>query len=293
MDAYAPLRPQPTLREQVWREALPVKPGRPVLFPYVEGSWVRGSWSPDDEWYAEADGWDNLTSRFTTSSASDIAVNNTPLLDVNREARRVAVAWARKRGYTVGCRGGDGMTTTTTTTTVTDANHDVDIPGALVITRPVDPSHDAIYIPTAEVGDNFVNAPWNLWTGTGGDGFQIDSRLVAVALPRALFSGDNDVLLFGLDMPQWRLRLLYGPQPDVWSGSWELRDNTIYDPGSFCWDSARRVFVYPEPVLSGAGEDMYKAVHGVAEMLGAEEAFRFSSVKPDFEIRLAHAIKRS
>ncbi|KAL8392550.1 hypothetical protein RB595_002660 [Gaeumannomyces hyphopodioides] len=287
------------LREQVWRDALPVKPGRPTLFPYVEGSWVRGSFSPDDQWYNELDPG---TSQFTTPSASDIAVK-TPLLDVNREARHVAIAWARKRGYTVKRRGGDGSDsdTTTTTTTMTCANHNVDIPGPLVITRPVDPSHDAIYLPTAEVGDNFVKAPWSLWTVTadddgGGGGFQFDSPLTAVALPRALFNSDNDGLFCELDMSQSRLRLLYvilDPQPDVGSGSWELRDNTIYGPGSFLWDQARRVFVYPEPELSRAGEDMYRAVHGVAEMLSTEEDFRtVLRVPEDFEIRFAHAVKR-
>lgn len=290
------------LREQVWRDALPVKPGRPTLFPYVEGSWVRGSFSPDDQRYNEFDSGSNGTSQFTTPSASDIAVK-TPLLDVNREARRVAVAWARKRGYTVRRRGGDGSggggTTTATTTTMTRANHNVDIPGPLVITRPVDPSHDAIYLPTAEVADNFVKAPWHLWTMTGDDdggGFQFDSPLTAVALPRALFNGDNEGLFYELDMSQSRLRLLYvilDPQPDLGSGSWELRDNTIYGPGSFFWDHARRVFVYPEPELSGAGEDMYRAVHCVAEMLGAMEDFRsVVRVPEDFEIRLAHAVKR-
>lgn len=89
------------LREQIWYNALP-EDIPPALYPFTMGCWHSvqltesdpyGDYDPEDEIF-------NLRLEFRHEMLGHVQVN-TPLVFVNHEARRVAVAWAHEKSLLV------------------------------------------------------------------------------------------------------------------------------------------------------------------------------------------------
>jgi hypothetical protein len=83
------------LREQIWRDALP-KPAGPALYFYRgRGCWVPRPLTESDPGYKA--GADRQAFEFRTDRLGHDNQFDLPLVFVNREARRVALAWLRKQ----------------------------------------------------------------------------------------------------------------------------------------------------------------------------------------------------
>ena len=120
------------LRRQIWRDALPVNIG-PALYYYKNGCWGPRRLAESDEEYDHEDDRSNLLFEFRHDLLDD-AQFEVPLVFVNREARGIAVAWAREQGIEIRGR------------------------HYPVFVRPFDPTCDALYIANDQ-WDDFLRDP--------------------------------------------------------------------------------------------------------------------------------------
>jgi len=83
------------MRDQIWRDALP-KPAGPALYFYRgRGCWAAQKLTESDPGYMA--GNDGMRFEFGTDRLNDGCQFDLPLVSVNREARRVALAWLREQ----------------------------------------------------------------------------------------------------------------------------------------------------------------------------------------------------
>jgi len=91
------------LRDRIWRAALPER-AAPALYVYRgRGCWVARRLTESEPGYMASDGggfaFEFRTDRFECENQFDL-----PLLSVNREARRVGLAWLRGQVSTLWLR---------------------------------------------------------------------------------------------------------------------------------------------------------------------------------------------
>ncbi|KAI0836742.1 hypothetical protein F5Y06DRAFT_298432 [Hypoxylon sp. FL0890] len=85
------------LRDKIWRDSLPDKVG-PALYIYREGCWGLRQLKETDEGYYPGLDYYNFTFEFRYDLLDDVQFD-IPMAFVNREARDVALAWAREQGF--------------------------------------------------------------------------------------------------------------------------------------------------------------------------------------------------
>ncbi|KAI0595946.1 hypothetical protein F4775DRAFT_566676 [Biscogniauxia sp. FL1348] len=126
----------PELRNHIWRDALPARVG-PTLCPYKRGLWRPRRLGASDEGHDPSNDELNLLFefRYDLLDGTQFAV---PLALVNREARSVALPWAREQGIEIRARG--------------DGRRDP------LFVRPFGLTRDALYV-AAEQWDDFLVEP--------------------------------------------------------------------------------------------------------------------------------------
>ncbi|KLU88252.1 hypothetical protein MAPG_07239 [Magnaporthiopsis poae ATCC 64411] len=262
------------LREHIWNDALTERLVT-TLFPYQEGHWVRSAWVPGDEEYND---FYNDIAKLAVKHTPDIPVV-TPLPEVSHEARRVAVTWAKRRGYSI-TQGQAG-----------NRNR----PTSLTVMRPFDPAVDAIYYPTEEAVAACSGEPWEIMRDLdgSGNGWAFDSPVTAVALPQAILEDKDTPCYFNLALAHQRWRVLYvvlDPQPDdLTIGTWELRHHPAYGPGDLVWDHEAGAFAHGERRNENEAAD--GDVSAVVELVSLGLAEVGDQLGHGFQVRLVQAVR--
>src|SRR4051812_41445683 len=83
------------LRDRIWRDALPGPAGPALYFYRGRGCWVARRLIESDPGYMA--GNDGLGFEFRTDRLDQDNQFDLPLVSVNRETRRVALAWLREQ----------------------------------------------------------------------------------------------------------------------------------------------------------------------------------------------------
>lgn len=83
------------LRDRIWREALPHPAGPTLYFYRGRGCWVPRLLTESDPGFIPGD--DGLAFEFRTDRLGHDNQYNLPLVFVNHEARKVALAWLRQK----------------------------------------------------------------------------------------------------------------------------------------------------------------------------------------------------
>ncbi|KAL8400873.1 hypothetical protein RB594_001049 [Gaeumannomyces avenae] len=265
------------LRVKIWEEALPEESDT-TLFAHERWDYVY--WP--QEGMDDEINFENISESWTRADfrVYDVpAVRMAPLLNANREARHVAVAWACQHGYRKARRGaGDG-----------DGNG----PAPLVMRRRVDPAVDAVYYPTAEAPSaRFHEArDMMMYNDPDNDEGSFVSFVKAVALPRAMIEEVSMETWRRIKLMHRRWDVLYvvlGPQPDNLAGGvWELHHHPVYGPGSLVWDMEAGAFYNAQGGDVTVDGDVSAVVDAVARAL-ADVADDVT----DMELRLARAVRR-
>lgn len=125
----------PELRDQIWREALPGSIG-PGLHFYKKGCWCPRHLTASDEGYDPSNDELNLNFEFRYDLLDDMQFE-AALVSVNREARDIALGWAREQGLEIRRRDGGRQP---------------------VFVRAFDPTRDALYVGLGQ-WDDFITEP--------------------------------------------------------------------------------------------------------------------------------------
>lgn len=237
---------------------------------------MRSAWVPGDEEYND---FYNDIAKLTVDHIPDIPVA-TPLPDVSREKRRVAVTWAQRRGYNIAQgRAGNG-----------------DGPTPLTVLRPFDPAVDALYYRTEEAVAACSEEPWDVMRDLAGSDnvWAFDSPVTAVALPRAILEDKNTLCYLNLALTHQRWRVLYvvlDPQPDdLTTGTWELRHHPAYGPDDLVWDHEVGTFAHGQRRNGNQAAD--GGVSAVIEVVALGLAEVGDQLGHGFEVRLVQAVRR-
>ncbi|KAL8393745.1 hypothetical protein RB595_003476 [Gaeumannomyces hyphopodioides] len=257
------------LREQIWRDALPEESDA-TLFAHESAYWVPSAWEGEDG-----------EGEYLSTTAIELDLNHvdavlltTPLLNANREARRVAVTWARRRGYNMAhFKAGDAT-----------------LP--LAMARRVDPAIDAIYYPAVEFLAAGAQEPRDVMPmRTDLGDAPLYSPIVAIAVPRAMVEEEDEEIYQRITEVHRRWRVLYvvlDPQPDdVMSDTWELQHHPDYGPGSLVWDARAGAFANVRRGNGTMDGDVSAVIDAVARGM-ADMGDSFISA----ELRLARAVRR-
>ncbi|KAI9745723.1 MAG: hypothetical protein M1818_001259 [Claussenomyces sp. TS43310] len=261
------------LRDQIWCDALPDKVG-PALFFFREGCWCPRRLTESDKQYDPADDELNLEFQFRPDLLDDTQFD-IPLVFVNREARRVALAWAREQGIEVRpCEGRKDP----------------------FLVRPLDLMRDALYI-TLDQWDGFLDEPSDRQSQP--DLFDrmvnLEPYITRLAVSEALLRREVATLDF-LFLHYYRLNMLLiivDAQLDLQPADndvevqrrWEFENA---QGGALFWDPDRGVFDPGDAEYVG-DEDLYRLILEAAKVLG--ECLPKEHIR-SFEIRPVYAVRR-
>ncbi|KAI0388272.1 hypothetical protein F5Y17DRAFT_453448 [Xylariaceae sp. FL0594] len=159
----------PELRNQIWQEALPRDDEvPPALFFYKKGCWAVRTLTEGDDGYIPGQPENNIACEFRHDKL-DLARIELPLVEVNREARSIAFAWARDKGYSIR-----------------------NVEDRPVILRPFDPARDVIYISPSR-WTTFLNEPGDrlFEPDLVGRNAKIRAHLGRIAVPESFISGGD------------------------------------------------------------------------------------------------------
>ncbi|PNY23531.1 Uncharacterized protein TCAP_06526 [Tolypocladium capitatum] len=259
----------PELRIRIWRDALPDRDG-PALYPYRKGCWCPRRISESDDGPEHADDT-YLFLEFRHDLLDSVHVK-APLAFVNREARCIALAWARKRGIEMRVR------------------EDSQCP---VLARPFDPVHDALYVALDKFND-FCCEPYDrlFQPDLVDQGVSSSPDVTRIAIPEALLRSEDTTLH---QVTEWfpRLAVIFivvDAQPDLEDDGtkvqrrWELEGTEgrafvrNHDHGGF--DLGDGEYVGDEALYRRIEE----ASKGLSEVFGDDLVRRFE-IRPVFAVR--------
>ena len=260
------------LRDQIWRDALPDKVG-PALSYYRKGYWYPRHLSESDEGHDPDNDENNLNFEFRHDLLDDIRFE-IALVNVNREARHLALAWIREQGIEMRPR---------------------EDPPSPVFVRPFDPTRDALYVPLDQ---------WNKFLYEPDDRiFQLDlfghlvdikSDLTRVAVPAALLRSETAILpeMFRYLCNLKALLIVVDPQPNPWPADDDVMLQYRWDfenvwGGAFFWNDHRGGFDAENSGYLG-DQAVYGRIEEASRELGkvlVNDHIRSFEVRPVFAIR--------
>ena len=264
------------LRDQIWRDALPENVG-PALYPYRKGCWCPRRLSKSDKGYDSENDENNLNLEFRHDFLYDIHFE-LPLVSVNREARALALAWAREQGVTKRPRD-DGR--------------------APVFVRSFDPMRDALHV-SLDKWDDFLSEPDDrlFEPDLSGQLVDIKSDIRRIAVPEALLRNELTSVAWLADIFQYFfnvnvLFVVVDPQPDLQSTDDDPRVQQRWEfektqGAAFIWDDERGGF--DSEGSEDVGDDaLHRLIEQTNEELGEELSKK--SIH-SFEIRPVFAVRR-
>ncbi|KAF4225144.1 hypothetical protein CNMCM6457_008502 [Aspergillus fumigatiaffinis] len=241
------------LRIQIWHGALPEKDS-PALIFFKKGCWRRRRLSETEQGYDPTD--PSHPHFYFDPELLDHVEVNVPLFFVNREARRIALAWCHEQGISLRFARNQQ---------------------SLIFSRPFNSKHDVLYVPLDQ-WDGFLCEPYDQmftpeWTGQSVSTYALELGVIAV--PEAQVYSNPAVLHEMFEWP-YRPAVLYvvlDSPPDLrleYAGAnvqrrWEVRTC----PGGslfYTWKDGRGSFD-GDGEHSGHG-DLYKRIKEVSKGLG-------------------------
>ncbi|KAI1204950.1 uncharacterized protein F4807DRAFT_445119 [Annulohypoxylon truncatum] len=259
----------PELRDQIWHDALPGQFG-PAIFIYRKGFWRPRRLTESDEGFDPSNDEHNLNFEFRYDLLDDIQFE-LPLAFVNREARNIALAWAREQGFKMRPRKGGQYP---------------------LFWRPFEPSRDVLFVPFDKWDEFRCEPDDRLWEpDLYGQLVSIETEPTRIAIPEALFRKE-DALISGMFRYFYHMEVLLvvvneepTPIPAGTAERWEFES---VPKGSFFWDSENGW-------TESGGEDHvgeenpYKLTEALIDELDDELP---SNDITKFEIRHVIAVKR-
>ncbi|KAL9122111.1 MAG: hypothetical protein Q9187_001333 [Circinaria calcarea] len=274
----------PELRDQIWRDALPNEIG-PALYFYRKGCWCPRNLTSSDEEYDPKDDEVDLYFDFR-HDLLDAVQFEVSLWFVNREARRIALAWVREHGIEIRAR------------------EDRRSP---VFVCPFNPVRDVLYIAVDECNE-FLYEPDDRCFQPDMVEKYIHSgavNITRIVMPEALFQGEGEVAAALAELMDRYFSLLQGlyilvdtpldlqPVKDgmKMQPRWELKN---MEGGAFFWnhDHGRFDFHGSEHLIDKA---LYKLMEEINKRLGEElvknsirsfEAEGMQDMDPDLRLEL-------
>ncbi|CAG9982127.1 unnamed protein product [Clonostachys byssicola] len=255
----------PELRCVIWQQALP--DNAPTLYSYTRRRSISIPLTGSDRvgpFRSENDGC-NLISH--QSSLADVYLE-LPLFFVNREANRIAAAWAREQGMLMAfCK--DRQT------------H--------AFLRPYDMDRDTVYIPSDEINQLSSSLPCMF-----GHVCRSEPSLTRIAVPEEVLYQDSATLAELLDLFLMEtLYVIVGIQPGSrdgdevqrFGGRWELA--SPQSNMTLVWNRSRGCFHWRDGESVGSEQ-----LHGQMEQAGKELVRTLDWIKVDrFEILPVSAVK--
>ncbi|KAI0880279.1 uncharacterized protein GGS22DRAFT_175631 [Annulohypoxylon maeteangense] len=208
----------PELRDQIWRDALPGEFG-PALFIYRKGYWRPRHLTESDEGFDPSNDEHNLNFEFRYDLLDDVQFE-LPLAFVNREARDIALAWAREQGFKARPR------------------KDSQYP---LFQRPFDPSRDGLFVPYDKWDEFRCEPDDRLWEpDLYGKLVSIETDPTCIAIPEELFRKE-EALISEMLRYFYHIEVLLvvvgeqpAPLPADTTERWEFEN---VPEGTFLWDS--------------------------------------------------------
>jgi len=262
----------PELRDQIWRDALPDQIG-PALYFYRKGCWCPGRLLESDEGYDPENDENNLTLEFRRDLIDNVQFE-LPLVYVNRDARKIALAWMHEQGIEIRLR---------------------EERQYLVFSCPYDSMRDALYI-ALDKWDDFLREPYDRQAQPDLIEKLVDIRadLTRIAVPEALLRSEVATLpeMFEYFSHIRVLFIVVDAQPDLQFADnamkvqrrWEFASTR---GGVFFWKKDRNGFDFGDRENIG-GEALYwpseEGFKGLGEGL-AKNHIRSFEIRPVFAVR--------
>lgn len=159
------------LRHQIWNEALS-EDDEPALFPYKKGCW-QPRWLSESDVDYDARCEHNVNLEYHYDHLDHIEME-IPLAQVNREARSIALAWARGRGFD---------------------KHRSQEHGSHAFMRSFDPDRDALYVAAEQLHDFSVEPYDRLFEpDLVNKNVSCTPVIRHIAVPESLIKGDQPTL---------------------------------------------------------------------------------------------------
>ncbi|KAF9766413.1 hypothetical protein IL306_001199 [Fusarium sp. DS 682] len=254
----------PELRDQIWYLALP-EPHQPSICFWKKGCWIPKYLTPEDWEYSENDP-DNIRLEFRYDKLSTPV--SIPLMDVNLEARRVALSWAREINIA---------------TCYKDSKYH--------FKRTVNNETDAMYFPLDKLYDYEIEAvDRGFEPDMIGRGHSVATYVTSFAISEEFFDDSDEVP----EPWQWfcgltKIYAIVGEQPDE-NYQWEIDTEK---GRSLFWTNESGVFELEEHGEDICDIDLYERIidekkklrDALRECHGHRENFRF-------EIRVCEVTRR-
>lgn len=262
----------PELRNQIWRDALPVKVG-PALYFYRKGCWCPRRLSKSNEGYDPENDENNLNFEFGHDLLDDVQFD-VPLVVVNREARGIALGWVREQDIEIRPR------------------EDRQYP---VFVRPFDPMRDALYIALDKWND-FLCEPDDRQFQPDLFGQLVDIKpdLTRIAVPEALLRSEIITLpeMFRYFFHLKVLFIIVDAQSDLQSADNDMKVQRRWEFEStqgraFFWNDNRDSFDFGDSEYIG-DEALCRLIEKANKGLGeglAKNHIRSFEIRPVFAIR--------
>jgi hypothetical protein len=253
----------PELRDQIWYHALS-EPRQPGICQWKKGCWIPKYLTPKDSDWSDNDP-NNIRLEFRYDKLSTPV--HIPIVDVSREARRVALAWARDNNIKNQCRN-----------------------GKYKFKRRMDKDRDTVYFPANKIDASEIEA-----VDRGFEPDLIDRNhtvatyVTSLAVSARFIQTDDDVPYTW----EWhenleKIYVIVGKQPDG-NGQWEI-DTT--KGTSLFWTRDTGKFV---PELGGnefCSRDLLKRIMDDKMGIGPAIMRCQGPTRNSFEIRVCSAIRR-
>jgi hypothetical protein len=261
----------PELRILIWHAALPEK-DNPALIFFKKGCWRLGRLSETEQGYDPTN--PSHPDFYFSPELLDHVEVNVPLFFVNREARRIALAWCREQGISIRFSGSQQSP---------------------IFARPFNSKHDVLYIPLDE-WDDFLSEPYDHMFRFSHDITTYALELGGMAVPEVQFQSNPSILhdLFGWRYCPAVLYVIVDPPPNLrleYAGlhvqrRWEVQAR----PGGslfYTWNDGRGSFEEGPGGCAGHGV-LYERIKRASKMLG--QGFTLDKVH-SFEVRPVCAVR--
>lgn len=256
----------PELRNQIWADALPRKDGR-AIYPYRRWCWHPRPLSKSDTRYTEND--DNLRLVFQFDLL--YLPVTLPLAAVNREARSIALDWARRHGV---------------------KRRFYEELNSYMFVRHFIPNYDTLFIPGGSKTIEFCHEPWDRLPG--GESAWYELQLRQLAVPEASLADGSALAIFDLFFcPLVLFVVIDAPSQLEWDGKesryhrWELERRTR-DAKGFVWHLDKAEFLWYDRTRLDEKKDVYSRLK---QNLGDLATWLSENVVTKFEVRPVTVIK--
>ncbi|RHZ43799.1 2EXR domain-containing protein [Aspergillus thermomutatus] len=264
----------PELRILIWHEALPQKDS-PALIFFKKGCWHLRRLSESEQGYDPTD--PSHPHFYFRPELLDHVEVEVPLYFVNREARRIALAWCREQEISMRFSGNQSP----------------------VFARPFNPEHDVLYVPLDQ-WDGFLCEPYDRMFAPEMLDQSVSTyalELGGIAVPEAQVLSSASVLHEMFEWPYWPavLYVIVDPPPNLrleYAGTnvqrrWEIQSR----PGGtlfYNWKDGRGSFEDAIGECFGH-EALYQRIKEASKGLG--EGITLHNVR-SFEVRPVSAVRR-